>query len=59
MNTKGYQIDGQANATEDKSKLDSYRKTSVNINKQIPQLSVMDKNKVTVDGNQIQPQIRL
>ena len=48
-------IDG-ANATEDKSKLDSLWKTSVTINKQIPQLSVMDAAKLLV-GNQIQPQL--
>lgn len=53
--TQKVMIDG-ANATEDKSKLDSLWKTSVTINKQIPQLSVMDAAKLLV-GNQVQPQL--
>lgn len=53
--TQKVMIDG-ANATEDKSKLDALWKTSVTMNKQIPQLSIMDAAKLLV-GNQIQPQL--
>lgn len=52
--TQKVMVDG-ANATEDKSKLDSLWKTSVTINKQLPQLSVMDAAKLLI-GNQVQPQ---